>query len=1186
MKSKPLVLILLGMLSLYGCSLPEPLDLGTKCSDETHGLSEVVYRRITCHSEDVTGENRDVCRDELIHCYPEDVTGEKKDVCGRFADAFEHGYCPMESPFCYDRVSDEFKCIFEHCGIEDGHEYEGKCEEDTTSHCGKHGKGCELGPNWLASQCKIDEGTGLAECVATDCMTGYALNAGECVKIVLSDLDNCGSYNTKCSNIVVGWQDGTCDQGMCIPSECQTGYHLNEGSCVADDSNNCGSVGNVCGQGQVCTKGECSDNCGDGEVRCEKGGAVSCVDPNTSTAYCGADDSCSSYTTCKDGQACVGGECKQNSCTNEDETLCVVQGENVCIALDSDNADHCGMCNQKCSDRIMPNALSNTCSGGQCQYTCKEGYENCGIATVPNCINTAHFQNDPNNCGECGKTCNAGEFCNAGTCQKSPCTNQCLVNDKCVNKNDACGTQCIDCNSENNAASGTCKAGTCEITSCIAGYHLTTDKTCERNTPTACGSTNKADAVNCRDTATTHATDAYCNTNGQCVATSCEKGYHVEEGACVQDSNRACGASAVDCTKLPGWNTGTCENGQCKATSCQTGFCLNSTTCVDGRNSTLTCGISGGACISCHTESQACTNGQCVITSCAENVCFYQGLTCSNTAEHCGKDCVNCNTANHASAGTCNVSTGTCTITNCKSGFHKSKSGTSCVANTATSCAPPNSSVTENCMTDGHATDGDCNENGQCVAKSCETGYTLSDGKCVESGGSGCKDHYITMNLEGRDVTAYCIETVEDLRAVYHGERDEKAYALMQDFSLEDLDVGDTWKPFFADGFSGIFFGNRKTLSGNLSCSSDCAVFGELRKAQILDLNLDVRITGYGKARIGAVSVLANNAVLKNITSSGLLRSENGTVGGLLVHATNRTIVNDCHVTSDIDVRSGGAGGLIYDSQASTIVKSSYEGTLETHYGDATGGLVGILAKGSVIEASYVGEKSVIQSKTESPTGGLVGSILGDSNRILMSYFAGSVTSRGRLGGLVGMMGGGLKIEKSVVFGNIVGLDSVFDAVGGLIGSIETEGEVIIQSSASVGDIDAKSKTVAGIAHMMSGILTIHDLYHLGKINGLRTSYDDFVHSGGEIRSKHYLSWVKLQQYIEHDSISTAGNELLAKKSGEKLVTDLNQYTESNFGEESWTTSMCTITSGPAEGTSTKYNLPLPKKLPKPSFCE
>ena len=1234
MKSKFLVLSLLGMLSLYGCSLPDPLDLVVRCSDDTHGLTAVVYQGIRCHAED--------------------VTGEKKEVCGKFADAFEHGYCPPESPNCINDQEGSFTCNGFTCEI-GFHEYHGECEQDSSQNCGQHGYACEKLHGWLSGRCESGE-VGIARCVATACKDkdGYRLDEKEktCVSKIDCPVDshvyvtetetmecevdsllNCGHHGNACAS-TEGWGNGACTKGVCIPSECQIGYHLDEGSCVADDSNNCGGVGEKCGQGQVCTKGNCSDNCGNGEVRCEKDGTVSCADPNTSTTFCGADASCSGYETCEYGQACVGGECVQNSCTKDNETLCVVNGENVCINVNSDDPNHCGACNLKCSDRPMANASSTTCSNGQCQYECATGYTNCGTSTVPNCINTANFQNDPNNCGSCGKICNADEFCNAGVCQKSTCTNQCLSNGTCVNTNDKCGTQCINCNSANNAASGTCNAGTCTITSCMTGFHLTTDKTCELNTPTSCGSTNKADVVNC--TKHDHASDGYCKTNGQCVATSCETGYHVVEGVCVEDSPTACGAGATDCTKLDGWKNGMCENGQCKATVCQSNYCLNATTCVDGAYNASMCGINGTACISCDTSSQSCVNGLCVISGCDPNVCFYQGLTCSNTTEHCGKNCVNCNTANNASAGTCNVSAGTCTITNCKSGFHKS--GTSCVANTATSCAPTNSSAAVNCMMNGHATDGDCNENGQCVAKSCETGYhvvdgtcvqdsvtacgarpinctkldgwgsggcekgrcvatacatgyTLSGGQCVESGGSGCKDHYITMNLEGRDVTAYCIETLEDLNNVYKGKIDAEAYALMEDFNLDELGA-DTWKPFFADGFSGIFFGNRKTLSGNLSCSSDCGVFGPLMRAKILDLNLDVMITGYGKARIGAVSVWANNAVLKNITSSGLLRSEEGRVGGLVVSATNKTTVESCHVTSDIEVRPGGissgAGGLVHDSnQASVIANSSYEGNMRTNDGGVTGGLVGMLSEASVIESSYVGEKSEIQStaegKTENLTGGLVGSVWGKDNRISMSYFAGRLISNAKVGGLVGMVRGGLKIEKSVVFGNITGMESAFDAVGGLIGLIEADGEVIIQSSASVGDIDAKSKTVAGIAHITNGSLTIYDLYTFGNLIGNDSSYDDIVLKDSKASAEFYVSWMKRKQYFEdHDFIDILDDSLIVRD--EKLEILLSA--KSVWGEEAWKSHMCMITSGPAQGRETRYNLPLPQDLPLPSFCE
>ena len=649
--------------------------------------------------------------------------------------------------------------------------YMDACRDNDTNNCGKHGYVCEdQNAGWADGKCEK------GKCVANACQTGYDLQGERCKAktsctdpnthyyyngtCIPHDIDNCGKHNNKCSTIT-GWKRGDCTNGVCVPSECQTGYHVvidnDSKRCVADDSNNCGGVGDEhkCGQGQVCTGGECSDNCGSGEVRCEKDNVVSCADPMTSTTFCGADASCSGYKTCEHGQACVGGECVQNSCTKDNETLCVVNGENMCIDISSDNADHCGACNLKCSDRSMANALSNTCSGGQCQYTCKEGYTNCGTSIVPNCINTANFQNDPNNCGRCGKKCDPDEFCNEGKCIKSTCENQCLSDGTCINKDEKCGVQCTNCNTANNASEGTCnEEGECTITECATGFHLTSDKKCELNTPTKCGSRNSANVSNCIDKSKTHATDAYCNASGQCVATSCETGYHVVKGECVNDSQTACGASATDCTKLLGWKSGKCENGQCKATACDTNYCLNATTCVDGAYNARMCGITGEACLPCDIASgKSCVNGQCVQSRCDENVCFYQGSECSNTNDHCGATCTNCEMIKNAENATCTIDTGLCEITMCQPGYHIKKAAgkhDTCEQNTSEKCAEPSSNDTKKCADELQVSDEtkhiqtvDCSPEGTCMITECSTGYHVNDEKsaCMEDSKTACGAH-------------------------------------------------------------------------------------------------------------------------------------------------------------------------------------------------------------------------------------------------------------------------------------------------------------------------------------------------------------------------------------------------------------------------------------------------------------
>ena len=495
-------------------------------------------------------------------------------------------------------------------------------------------------------------------------------------------------------------------------------------TCVPDSRMQCGSDPKTCACGEVCSMGKCKSNCGSTEVLCKDGANYTCADPMTNVNYCGVDENCEGGAICKKGETCFNGECKTQNCPNSGETLCSVKVAedseevvNKCINIMGVDEKQCGACNFVCSEHNLNKAHSNTCSAGRCIYECDDGYINCGDEYTPDCILEANFQTDANNCGGCGITCKGNEYCHEGKCVTSKCaaTNSCLDADsgECVNTATQCGTQCNDCNKMNNAAEGRCEAGVCKITKCVVGYHLK-NGICEQDTATACG----ANTVNCNSEG--NATAGVC-TAGTCSATACKAGFHLDGGRCVADSETACGSASYSCKSLPGWKAGSCASATCKASACNTNYCLSGTTCMDGVSNSKACGINGGACKTCGAK-EACVNGACITSSCNAGVCFYQGKTCSNTNEHCGTNCVNCNTANHAASGTCNA--GTCKITACAAGYHLYNNA--CEADSTTVCG----SGRANCNTANHATSGVCSA-GSCVARTCATGYHIENGACV-----------------------------------------------------------------------------------------------------------------------------------------------------------------------------------------------------------------------------------------------------------------------------------------------------------------------------------------------------------------------------------------------------------------------------------------------------------------------
>src|SRR5262249_22447014 len=116
--------------------------------------------------------------------------------------------------------------------------------------------------------------------------------------------------------------------------------------------------------------------------------------------------------------------------------------------------------------------LGETCSGGSCvggcggTMSCQPGQTCCGTT----CANT---QNDPNNCGACGKLCptvaNATTACFGSSCHVTTCVTgfgDCngQSGDGCEVDTNKDPKTCGTCG--NVCASGVCIGGTCQMTSC------------------------------------------------------------------------------------------------------------------------------------------------------------------------------------------------------------------------------------------------------------------------------------------------------------------------------------------------------------------------------------------------------------------------------------------------------------------------------------------------------------------------------------------------------------------------------------------------------------------------------------------------------------------------------------------------------------------------------------------------
>ena len=619
-----------------------------------------------------------------------------------------------------------------------------ECTDDTWKCDGNILSKCVSG-NWEISQAcaantLCNTGTGACDPKEPECNEAEHIFADQCEA---DDVIHCGTHTNDCT-MTSGWKRGLCIDKACVADECETGYHLasdqNERKvCEEDTHDACGSVSTKCGADEICTQGACKDKCQPGEVICDG----SCINPMTSRNFCGADASCSSYIACSESEVCISGKCVLLSCGNENDSLCAGKDQNVCVDIHGSNPNHCGACGFVCADRETAKAAG--CSQGQCIYTCNDNMLNCGSDTDPMCLPEEQLKSDPFHCGKCDTKCAPNEYCQSGQCVVSSCTNNaCLYNHACINQNDHCGTQCLNCNTANLASAGICQDGTCIITSCVAGYHLTKAGVCEIDSAEACPNGNATGTVNC------NALDAYTKAGicvgAKCRAAECQDNAHLKDGKCIADSTTKCGAAETDCTTIAGWQSGQCVNGTCVAATCASGYCLNpvSGLCTN-EQSISACGIDGGSCLSCNPK-QVCDTGECAAKLCEGNVCNQtkdsdETLVCKNDDTHCGSSCQNCNAfTNHATAGICSAD-GTCLVTACETEYHIYNNA--CEADSLTDCG---------------AHDKQCNvanANNECINKACtftcDTSYHTYNHACEANSLTDCGAHGTRCNVENAE---------------------------------------------------------------------------------------------------------------------------------------------------------------------------------------------------------------------------------------------------------------------------------------------------------------------------------------------------------------------------------------------------------------------------------------------------
>lgn len=358
----------------------------------------------------------------------------------------------------------------------------------STSHCGGCNNLCvahgELHPNSTSVLCND------GRCIATSCDAGYHVYEGNCEP---DSPERCGPLAVNCLTSNYGCEAAECNNGKCVVTQCNPKFFIDDNNtCRLSDNDNCGAIDHRCSAGEFCSLGECKSTC----------------------------------------------EPDQTPCTNQDT------GSVTCADLDT-NPDNCGACGVKCNTDVIPNSIAVECNRGQC------------IATH----------------------CDSNSYLQDGKCIESTP----LI----------CGNAKKDCTELEGQLAVLCIDNECVVKSCQGGYILASNRCskCDSSKPSTCNNqcVNKNTDVKhcgscgkeCKTSDFPHSTSVVCQ-SGSCRIQSCDNTHYLLNNTCIQSDMNNCGKQGKKCNidDIYGAMTVDCVNNECVANSCyegvlQDGYCAD-----------------------------------------------------------------------------------------------------------------------------------------------------------------------------------------------------------------------------------------------------------------------------------------------------------------------------------------------------------------------------------------------------------------------------------------------------------------------------------------------------------------------------------------------------------------------------------------------------------------------------------
>ena len=251
------------------------------------------------------------------------------------------------------------------------------------------------------------------------------------------------------------------------------------------------------------------------------------------------------------------------------------------------------------------------------------------------------------------------------------------------------------------------------------------------------------------------------NNCGECCATSCNTGYHVENCVCVANAPASCGAgeypsggSCAGCNNGPNHSeyTGSGTTATNCPWQCDAGYYKSGSSCLSCSNATFTEGCSvanGTGVLTCYysggpagaTSSSQCSGstncGSCCATSCGTGytvqncACVPSSATSCGTGQYLnGATCSNCTNKPSNSSYTGPGTTATNCPWQCNSGYVQSGNGCN------PSCTTLTCSSDSTCRAAGYQA---CSSSGCCYGiYACDTRTCSTDADCTSNGFGPC----------------------------------------------------------------------------------------------------------------------------------------------------------------------------------------------------------------------------------------------------------------------------------------------------------------------------------------------------------------------------------------------------------------------------------------------------------------